>query len=149
MTTIGVDLGGTKILAAVVKDGRAHKHIKQVTPTAGPAAVVDAIVHAVHELGGADRIGLGTPGVVDHHTGAVSNAPNLVAWTDTVPLRDLLKQALPDTKIRIDNDVNVGVLGEQTAGAARDSRTCSACSRAPASAEGSSSTATYVEVLVG
>ena len=69
MTTIGVDLGGTKILAAVVKDGKAGKPIKQPTPTGGPSAVVEAVVHAVHELGGADRVGLGTPGVVDHDDG--------------------------------------------------------------------------------
>lgn len=119
MTTIGVDLGGTKLLAAVVARGKPGKLIKQPTPTEGPSAVVDAVVHAVRELGGADRLGLGTPGVVDQATGRVSHAPNLVGWDTEVALQAMLEQALPGTEVRIDNDVNVGVLGEQSAGAVR------------------------------
>ncbi len=122
MTTIGVDLGGTKLLAAVVTDGQVGRPIKQPTPTTGPSAVVDAVVHAVEELGGAQRVGLGTPGVVDQATGAVSHAPNLVGWDAEVALRDMLEQAMPGTEVRLDNDVNVGVLGEQSAGAARGQR---------------------------
>ncbi|MDQ6696823.1 MAG: ROK family protein [Actinomycetota bacterium] len=118
-TTIGVDLGGTKVLAAVVHHGKPGKAIKQPTPTNGPAAVVEAIVNAVKQLGGAHRVGLGTPGVVDQATGTVSHAPNLVGWKAEVALRDMLEQALPGTEVRVDNDVNVGVLGEQSVGAAR------------------------------
>jgi len=123
VATIGIDLGGTKLLAAVVTDGQPGRSAKEPTPAGGPAAVVEVVARIVQELGGADRVGLGTPGVVDHTKGVVGHAPNLVGWDDEVPLRDLLEQALPPgTDIRIDNDVNVGVLGEQSAGAARGRR---------------------------
>jgi glucokinase len=122
MTTIGVDLGGTKILAAVVADGGIVNQVKQPTPSTGPSAVVEAIAQNVRDLGGADLVGIGTPGVVDHASGTVSHAPNLRGWTSDVPLRELLEQALPGTAVRVDNDVNVGVLGEQVAGAARGHR---------------------------
>jgi glucokinase len=122
MTTIGVDLGGTKVLAAVVNHGKPGKTVKQPTPTTGPSSVVEAVVNAVKELGGADRVGLGTPGVVDESTGTVSHAPNLTGWDEEVQLREMLERALPGCEVRIDNDVNVGVLGEQSAGAARGHR---------------------------
>ena len=44
MATIGVDLGGTKILTAEVRGGSAHHTEKTATPTEGSDAVVDAIV---------------------------------------------------------------------------------------------------------
>jgi glucokinase len=122
MTTIGVDLGGTKVLAAVVAHGKVGRTVKQPTPTEGPKAVIQAIVRAVEELGGADHVGLGCPGVVDQDKGTVSHAPNLAGWDTEVALRDMLEKALPKTEIRLDNDVNVGVLGEQSAGAARGHR---------------------------
>ena len=93
--------------------------MKLATPTGGPEAVVQEIAAAIGDLGGAARVGIGTPGVVDHARGTVSNAPNMAGWSDPVPLKALLNEAMPGTEIRIDNDVNVGVLGEQTAGAAR------------------------------
>jgi len=46
MATIGVDLGGTKILAAVIHDGKAHHAAKAPTPTGGPESIVAAIAVA-------------------------------------------------------------------------------------------------------
>lgn len=121
MRTVGIDLGGTKLLVALVSDGQVIRQIKQPTPD-GPPAVVDAIAEAVRELGGADRIGIGTPGVVEHDTGTVSHAPNLAGWDAAVPLRAMVERAWPGAQVRVDNDVNVGLLGEQVAGAARGQR---------------------------
>lgn len=119
MTVIGVDLGGTKVLASVVENGRVERSTKVATPAGGPQAVVEVIASAIALLGGAERIGIGTPGVVDQASGKVSNAPNLTGWSHGVPLRRMLEDALPGAEVRLDNDVNVGVLGEQRAGAAR------------------------------
>jgi glucokinase len=122
VTTIGVDLGGTKVLAGVVAGGAVSATIKRPTPTGGPAAVVATLAEMVAELGGAERVGIGTPGVVDPGTGTVSHAPNLRGWDRAYPLAAELRSALGRTEVRVDNDVNVGVLGEWQAGAARGER---------------------------
>jgi glucokinase len=119
MRTIGIDLGGTKLLAAVVDGAEAGRPVKRPTPTDGPRSVVAAMVEVVAELGGADQVGIGTPGVVDQATGRVSNAPNLRGFDGSVGLWSMLRDALPGTEVRLDNDVNVGLLGEQAQGAAR------------------------------
>lgn len=119
MTTIGVDLGGTKILAAVVADGEVGRTVKRPTPTGGPEAVVATLAELVDELGGADRVGIGTPGVVDPGSGTVSNAPNLQGWDRPFPLAAALTEALGGRDVRVDNDVNAGLLGEWRFGAAR------------------------------
>lgn len=109
-------------MASVDDAGTVGATVKLATPTQGPDAVVAAIAAAVAEVGGADRLGLGTPGVVDHEQGTVGHAPNLRGWGEGVPLRRLLEEALPGTAIHIDNDVNVGLLGEQVGGAAQGRR---------------------------
>lgn len=119
MTTIGVDLGGTKVLAAVVgADGAVADRVKRPTPTDGPEAVATAIGEMVDELGGGDRLGVGTPGYVDGD-GVVAGVPNMVGWTPPVPFRALVAEATGLALVAVDNDVNVGALGEQAHGAAR------------------------------
>lgn len=116
-TTIGIDLGGTKVLAAVVADGAAGERVKRPTPTSGPEAVVAAIAEMVDELGGADRLGVGTPGFVDDK-GVVGGVPNLVGWEPPVPLGEMVREATGVDRVAVDNDVNVAALGEQAGGAA-------------------------------
>ncbi|QYG91352.1 ROK family protein [Iamia sp. SCSIO 61187] len=116
--TIGVDLGGTKVLAArVAPDGSVRDRVKRPTPTDGPQAVAAAIAEMVAELGGADRLGVGTPGYVDAD-GVVAGVPNLVGWEPPVPLRDILRAAVGLDHVVVDNDVNAGTLAEAAHGAA-------------------------------
>lgn len=116
-TTIGIDLGGTKVLAAVVDGRHVGETVKRPTPTGGPEAVVAAMVEMVTELGGADRIGVGTPGYVDHD-GVVAGVPNLVGWHPPVPLAVMLRDATGVARLAVDNDVNAATLGEVAHGAA-------------------------------
>ena len=116
MTCIGIDLGGTKVLAGSVDAGRVGRTVKRPTPTGGPDEVIRVLAEVVEELGGADRIGVGTPGVVDPVTGLVSNAPNLRGWDRPVPLAAGLAAATGVALVRVDNDVNVGLAGEWSAG---------------------------------
>jgi glucokinase len=124
----GVDLGATKIQAVVV--GPDHAVVGQArhpTPTeGGPPAVTAAIARtveeaagsagvAVEELGGA---GVGSPGAVDYDSGTVAHARNLPDWEEPFPLAAALADAL-DCPVRIDNDVQVAVLGELELGAGR------------------------------
>ena len=120
VTVVGVDLGGTKILAAHVDDEHnvtARKKVK--TPVDGSGSVVAAIVGAIEELGAApDVVGIGAPGPVAD--GVVMTAPNLVGWTQPVPLQQELSDAL-GVPVVVDNDATVGALGEWVAGAGQGS----------------------------
>ncbi|MBN2470624.1 MAG: ROK family protein, partial [Anaerolineae bacterium] len=91
-STLGIDLGGTKILAAVVSHkGEISGLSKLTTPSnEGPDAVIDQIVAAAEEaaeqagmsLKKIAGIGIGAPGVVDSATGVVRFAPNLAHWDE-------------------------------------------------------------------
>ena len=120
MATIGIDLGGTKLLGAVVRDGAVETERKRPTRAGGPEAIVAEIAELVGELGGAKHVGVGAPGQVRPADGVVLGAPNLPGWDRPVPLADLLRAALPGTQVRVDNDVNVATLAEHRHGAGVD-----------------------------
>lgn len=124
---IGVDMGGTKILAAVV-DGKGHILATTKIPTQAKdetSIVIDRISDCIKEAFqksdvSADTIraiGIGAPGPLDPETGVVIFAPNL-GWKD-VPLKTELEARIGIPTF-VDNDVNVGTLGEHTYGAGRD-----------------------------
>ncbi len=127
---LGVDLGGTKILAAVVNaQGKILGEAKRATHAEdGQEAVIERIVTTAKEAAAAAKlkvdavaaVGIGAPGPVDVATGVVYNPPNLPGW-DRVPLGPLLQSAL-DVPVFVDNDVNVGSLGEYVLGAGRNAR---------------------------
>lgn len=120
---VGVDLGGTKILAARVDidaDGGAEvtASAKQSTPTSSLDDVIDALVERIREVGdGAVAVGLGTPGVVEPGSGVVAHSPNVTGFDRPVHLADRLGRAL-GAGVALANDVNVAALGEVRAGAA-------------------------------
>src|SRR5215475_9162662 len=101
---VGVDLGGTKILAGVVGvDGKIRGTVEHATPTASEGALLDALEAAVRELLSHDTkaVGFGVPARVDPHTGAVLGAVN-------VPLHDLVLGAEMERRLGlpagVDND---------------------------------------------
>lgn len=120
---IGVDMGGTKILAAVVNaEGRILADAKIPTKAAkGEAVVIDRIAECIQKAmyksqvdpQSIQAVGIGAPGPLDPETGIVIFAPNL-GWKD-VPLKAELetRTGIPTF---VDNDVNVGTLGEHTFG---------------------------------
>ena len=115
---VGVDLGGTKILSAVIDSryrilSRAKKNTR---PERGVDVVVDRVAASIEEaldelnLTYADikAIGIGAPGMCDPKTGTVLFAPNL-AWRNE-PLGRMLSKYF-GTPVYVENDVNVGTLG--------------------------------------
>jgi glucokinase len=64
----------------------------------------------------------GVPGVVDPCRGVVILSPNLKGWSD-VPMAEILADAL-QTRVLVENDVNLAVTGEHWKGAARGHDTC-------------------------
>jgi glucokinase len=119
VTAIGIDVGGTKLLAAVVdEDGRSSSARKAPTPRQGVDELVEAIGELVDGLGdGGEPIGVGVPGMV-LDDGTVARAPNLVGFEQPVPLGHLLARRL-GRPVVVDNDVNVGALAEHRLGAGR------------------------------
>ncbi|MDR7537326.1 MAG: ROK family protein [Armatimonadota bacterium] len=126
MWYLGVDLGGTKILAAVVDEtGRVGATARAATPQAGPPAVVEAIAATADRAlaaAGVSRAavraaGVGAPGPADPATGVVFAPPNLQGWRD-VPLAALVRERL-GMPVAVENDANAAALGEHWVGAGR------------------------------
>ena len=123
---IGVDMGGTKILSAVIDaEGNILGTAKVSTKAGrGAVAVIDRIANCIQravDKSGVDAasiqaVGIGAPGPLDPATGVVIFAPNL-GWRD-VPLKTEL-EARTGFPTFVDNDVNVGTLGEHVFGAGR------------------------------
>jgi glucokinase len=121
VTTIGVDVGGTKVLGVVVDDAGTVVASHRVPTPSGGAAVVEAMVAVIAALR-RDRddvvaLGAGVPGLVDRD-GVLRFAPNLPGVVE-LPVGRLLGEAtgLP---VRVDNDNTCALWGEHLAGAARD-----------------------------
>jgi len=123
---LGIDLGGTKILAGVVDDhGRILGSAKRKTRAErGADAVIeriartarDAVAETGLDMSAIRAAGIGAPGVADYRTGVIEFAPNLNNWTN-VPLGPRLEHEL-GVPVIVENDVNAGTYGEATVGAA-------------------------------
>jgi glucokinase len=109
---LGVDVGGTKLLAVVVDgDGAVVSEQKVARPRGG-----DAVVETVAGLAAdVDAIGLGIAGLVDRG-GVLRVAPNLAEIED-FPFRDRLADRL-GRPVAVDNDATVAAWGEFRVGAA-------------------------------
>jgi glucokinase len=120
---VGVDLGGTKILAGVFK--RSFECIgssKLSTKSQrGVDAVVERIARCVQDavdeadlsLKQVAGVGIGAPGAVDFADGKVIFAPNMEGWKD-VSLKKDLEKAL-GVPVFVENDGNIAALGVHVA----------------------------------
>jgi glucokinase len=132
MTTItgGVDLGGTKIQAVVLRDREVIGSARTLTPTEGPAEVASAICATLKAaassagLSSSDlaAVGIGAPGEIDADEGVVSRSPNVNGFQEPVELGPMVSRGLGDLPVRLDNDVRVAVTGEHQRGAGRPFR---------------------------
>jgi glucokinase len=119
---IGVDLGGTKLLAGVVDaDLNVHHRVRRPAQGLTQPELLDAIVGAVEEARAAApsevvAVGFGIPCLIDQRRGVATMAVNLPIRD--VPFRDLMAERL-GLPVEIDNDGNVAALAEHRAGAAR------------------------------
>jgi glucokinase len=125
--TLGIDLGGSKILTAVVDtEGRMLSRDHSITPAKeGQRAVVksilESVVRALAQAGiaAADltAVGVGAPGLSNPETGILFTSPNLPGWKD-VPLRDIIGKEL-GRKVFLINDADAAAIGELHFGAGR------------------------------
>ena len=131
MYTIGIDLGGTNIVAGVVDDNYrivAKEKCKTAMPRPADAIIADMakLARAAAEKAGISMeqvafIGVGSPGVCNRDTGIVENANNL--QFENVPIGPELNR-LTGRPVLIENDANAAMLGEAVAGAAKGAKDC-------------------------
>lgn len=115
---VGVDLGGTKILAGVFDSKLQPMGATKFSTKAqrGPDAVLERVARCVMDAideCDLDRkqirgVGIGAPGVVDPEHGEVIFAPNL-DWKDVGLVKTLEKQI--DLPVFLENDCHVCMLG--------------------------------------
>jgi glucokinase len=117
--SIGVDLGGTKILAGVVtREGDVVRRHERATPTDSEDALVRELEIAIAEVMGDDvgAIGLGVPGPLDLPNGRTYDMVNL-PFHD-FPLRDHMAERF-GCPVGLDNDANAAAIAEWRVGAGR------------------------------
>ncbi|HEY5388399.1 MAG TPA: ROK family protein [Thermoleophilia bacterium] len=132
-TVIGVDIGGTKIAAALLR-GRLPQgasgtptaretpevldRFTMLTDVTSVRACIDGVVACIADLehgsGRVEGIGVGVASMVDFAAGNVVESVNLPLVD--VPLRDLLEQRF-GVPVVIDNDATAAAIGEHTFGA--------------------------------
>jgi glucokinase len=119
--TLGVDIGGTKVLAGVVDpDGTVLAQARRDTPADDPALTLQRIVEVIAELSATydvEAVGIGAAGWIDAKRATVLFAPNL-AWRNE-PLRDEVARHV-SVPVVVENDANAAAWAEFQYGAAAD-----------------------------
>lgn len=116
---IGVDLGGTKILAGVVaRDGSIVRRHERATPQDSQEHVLAELEAAVAELmdDSVGAVGFGVPSPIDQAKGVVVRCVNVPL--EDAPLRDRMHERF-GVPVGLDNDANAAAHGEWRAGAGR------------------------------
>jgi glucokinase len=119
--TIGVDIGGTKVLGGIVgPDGEVLAQARRPTPAYDPTGTLIMICDVISELIAirpVDAIGIGAAGWIDAARSTILFAPNL-AWRNE-PLRDHIADRF-NLPVVVENDANVAAWAEFRFGAARE-----------------------------
>jgi glucokinase len=129
---VGIDVGGTKILAGVVDvtSGQVVSTARKRThPERGADFFTERLLTVVQDAINAAKlpaktalsgIGIGIAGQVDRENGVLVAGPNLGVGLNNLPVGKLLRDRF-QLAVTVGNDVEVATLGEQHYGAARGS----------------------------
>jgi glucokinase len=118
--TIGVDLGGTKMLIGVLSDTEPHYEQREASTGQTEDELVELLVREVTEARDARpdvaAVGLGIPATIEHDKGVAVSAVNLPLAD--LPIRDIVSERV-GLPVFVDNDGNVAALAEYLYGAAQ------------------------------
>ncbi len=120
--TIGVDLGGTKMLIGVLSEANTNPLYEQREASTGQTEdeLVELLVREVTEAREArpdvTAVGLGIPATIDHDDGIAVAAVNLPL--SDLPIRDIVSERV-GLPVFVDNDGNVAAYAEYLFGAAK------------------------------
>ena len=128
--SIGIDLGGTKILTAIVDkiNGEIITYAKKKTKKdKGIEKIVNKIINSIKEvletsnlsIDAIDNIGIGAAGQVNRENGIIINAPNLDCRD--LNIKDILEKEFKKP-ILLGNDVEIATIGEMYFGAGKDEK---------------------------
>lgn len=114
-TVVGIDIGGTKIAAALVDaSGQVLSRSSHPTPASSPAAILAAAGQLVTDLTDSHdpaAVGVGTGGVVDSVRGTILSATDLLTdWAGTEVAAGLSTRV--NLPVHVDNDANALAAGE-------------------------------------
>jgi glucokinase len=121
---IGIDLGGSHVMAATVDEhgeirARHERDITDRSPDAVFAAIDKVVREALDDAKDPIGIGVGSPGNIDLETGTIRYSPNF-GWRD-VPLGGHLRDTFK-CPVFVANDARCATIGEHTFGAGRDTQ---------------------------
>ena len=111
---IGVDLGGTKVLAGRIENGQVLSSHRELVPKGdNEMEVVQAIMKSIERVLHDDitAIGIGVPSVVDPVKGIVYDVQNIPSWKE-VHLKEILQDRY-NLPVYLNNDANCFALGER------------------------------------
>ena len=127
---IGIDVGGTKIVAGLVnQEGEIlDRYTTRAHSEQQPKFVIEAVEHAYYALlekgnvqtSDIEAVCLGFAGTVNGPAGLIFISSNLPAW-DHFPLRDVVAERLA-VPVVLENDTNICAMGEHRYGAGRGAR---------------------------
>ena len=125
LPVLAIDLGGTKILTAIISsEGQVMAREYGLTlADEGPEAVINRILSAIDRLlsqrsinlSQLDSISIAAAGAIDFDKGLITSSPHLPGWHD-VPLRDIVKEKYKVNTFLI-NEAHAAALGEHYFGA--------------------------------
>lgn len=124
---IGVDVGGTKMLAGVLSPaGKVISSLKAKTVVEeGEQYFMDTLAELIRRAleeaklttADIDGIGIGSPGIIDAEKNFIISSPN-IPFLSGFPLGKRVQKYFP-VKVAVENDVNTGLYGEWQCGAAK------------------------------
>jgi glucokinase len=124
VNTLAIDIGGTKFsLALFAGEEMVLRESRQTDRTGGPRAMlgqIEAIISSWKHEHSIGRCGIGFGGPVDFGQQKVTLSTHVAGWNEN-PLVETI-QGFCGAKVVMDNDANVGALGEGYYGAGRDKR---------------------------
>ena len=128
LPVLAIDLGGTKIIAAIVSN-QGRVMAREYRPTLadeGPQAVINRVLSTIDRLLSLSRvdssrlssISIAAAGAINFEKGLVTSSPNLPGWQN-IPLRDIVREKYRVNTFLI-NDASAAALGEHRFGAGRE-----------------------------
>ncbi|TET16916.1 MAG: ROK family protein [Dehalococcoidia bacterium] len=127
LPVLAIDLGGTKIIAAIISNQGQVMAREQCLTLAdeGPQSVINRILSAIDHLLSLSRIdssqlnsiSIAAAGAINFEKGLVTSSPNLPGWYN-IPLRDVVKEKYRVNTFLI-NDASAAALGEHHFGAGK------------------------------
>lgn len=125
MTTLGIDIGGTKIAAGVVDvNGKILYEMREETPSSSEAideTIATMYKNAKNKFDDIIGVGIGVPGFISEDRRTINFAPNICNWKN-YPLAENIETLIKnDVPVFVENDANVAGWAEFIFGVAKGS----------------------------